>query len=429
MTGIINQNRPARKSGLGIVEPVRLTAVLLIVLTISNRLFGLPIPPPETRDRNSDYREWAVKTADSFIKRNPDYRVTYESDRARAKWNYEQGLMLNALYALWLTTGDRRYYDFIVKNVDQFVADDGTIRTYQPSEYKLDDIEPGQTLLRLYRQTGEGKYKKAADRLRQQLANQPRTSEGGFWHKQIYPGQMWLDGLYMAEPFYAEYEKEFATQPDYADIINQFKLIYARTYDPATGLLYHGWDEQRQQIWADPQTGLSRHFWGRGIGWYLMALVDVLEIIPQDTPERELLLRQLNDLSRAVAQVRDANSKVWYQVLNLKDRQDNYRESSASAMFIYSFTKGVNLGYLPREYRKLAEESFQGFLNEFVVVNDTGLVDIRHACSGAGLGGKQQRDGSFEYYVSEPQRTNDFKAVGPFILAAIELEKCQNNNK
>lgn len=429
MTGIINQNRPERKSGLGIVKPVRLTAALLIVLMISDRLFGLPIPPPKTLDRNPDYREWAVKTADSFIKRNPDYRMTYESDRAAAKWNYEQGLMLNALYALWLTTGDRRYYDFIVKNIDQFVADDGTIRTYQPSEYKLDDIEPGQTLLRLYRQTGDEKYKKAADLLRQQLANQPRTSEGGFWHKQIYPGQMWLDGLYMAEPFYAKYEKEFTAQPDYADIISQFQLIYAQTYDPATGLLYHGWDEQRQQIWADTTTGRSKHFWGRGIGWYLMALMDVLEIIPQDTPERELLLQQLNDLARAVEQVRDANSKVWYQVLNLKDRQGNYRESSASAMFIYSFAKGVNLGYLPREYQKLAEESFLGFLKEFVVVNDTGLVDVRHACSGAGLGGKQQRDGSFEYYVSEPQRTNDFKAIGPFIMAAIELEKCRSNNK
>jgi unsaturated rhamnogalacturonyl hydrolase len=429
MTGIINKSKQYRKSGSGIANPVRWTVALLLVITMSDRLFCLPISPPKTADSNSNYREWAVKTAESCIKRNPDYRLTYESDRTRAKWNYEQGLMLNALGALWLQTGDRRYYDFIIKNIDQFVENDGTIRTYKQSNYQLDDIGPGRTLLRLYRQTGDEKYKEAADLLRQQLANQPRTSEGGFCHKQIYPWQMWLDGLYMAEPFYAEYEKTFADQPDYADIINQFKLIYSETYDPATGLLYHGWDEKHQQIWADPTTGLPRHFWGRGIGWYLMALVDVLEIIPQDTPDRKLLLQQLNDLAKAIAQVRDADSQVWYQVLNLKDREGNYRESSASAMFIYSFAKGVNRGYLPAEYQKLAEESFRGFINEFVVVNDSGMVDVRHACSGAGLGGKQRRDGSFEYYVSEPQRTNDFKAIGPFIMAAIELDKCRRNNK
>ncbi len=429
MAGIINKSKKYRKPGSGIANPVRWTVALLLVITMSDRLFCLPIPPPKTADSDSNYREWAVKTAESCIKRNPDFRLTYESDRTRVKWNYEQGLMLNALDALWLQTGDRRYYDFIIKNIDQFVGNDGTIRTYKQSNYQLDDIGPGRTLLRLYRQTGDEKYKEAADLLRQQLANQPRTSEGGFWHKQIYPWQMWLDGLYMAEPFYAEYEKEFADQPGYADIINQFKLIYSETYNPATGLLYHGWDEKRQQIWADPTTGLSRHFWGRGIGWYMMALVDVLEIIPQDTPDRELLLQQLNDLAKAIAQVRDADSQVWYQVLNLKDREGNYRESSASAMFIYSFAKGVNRGYLPVEYQKLAEESFQGFINEFVVVNDSGMVDVRHACSGAGLGGKQRRDGSFEYYLSEPQRTNDFKAIGPFIMAAIELDKCRRSNK
>jgi len=409
----------------------QLKTLLLIILTgfSAGSTTGSARHAQSATEVESDYLQWAVKAGDTFMRRSPDFRITYESDRARHKWHYEQGLMLNALYTLWQQTGDRRYCDFIEKNIDQFVEDDGTIRSYKQGDYKLDDIGPGRTLLRLYHQTGDERYKKAADLLRQQLANQPRTAAGGFWHKQIYPWQMWLDGLYMAAPFYAEYGKEFADQPDYADIINQFKLIYSKTYDPRTGLLYHGWDEKRQQIWADPKTGLSQHFWGRGTGWYLMALVDVLEIIPRDAPDRELLLQQLNDLAKAVAKVRDADSRIWYQVLNLKDREGNYRESSASAMFIYSYAKGVNLGYLPAEYRDLAEESFRGFLTEFVVVNDSGLVDLLHACSGAGLGGKQQRDGSFEYYIGESQRMNDFKAIGPFIMAAIELEKCRKSNR
>jgi unsaturated rhamnogalacturonyl hydrolase len=375
--------------------------------------------------KDEDYLQWAIRTADSFIRRSPDCRITYEQDREKHKWDYEQGLMLNALYNLWLETNDPRYIEFIQNNIDQYIREDGSILTYNQKDFRLDDIGPGRTLLRLYQYTGDEKYKKAADLLRQQLEMQPRTSERGFWHKKIYPWQMWLDGLYMAAPFYAEFEKRYAASPDYADVVQQFRLIYAKTRDPETGLLYHGWDEQRQQIWADPQTGLSPHFWGRGLGWYMMTLVDVLEILPAETADREELLKQLNDLAEAILKVRDPESKVWYQVLDQVDREGNYLESSASAMFIYSFAKGANHGYLPAEYRKIAKESFQGFLAEFVRVNEDGLVDVWHACSGAGLGGKQQRDGSFEYYISEPQRTNDCKAVGPFILAALELEKGQ----
>jgi len=372
---------------------------------------------------DDEYLNWAVRTTDSFIKRAPDNKITYEKNRARHKWHYEQGLMLNALYGLWQVTDNRDYFDFIQKNIDLYVGEDGSIRTYDPEDFKLDDIGPGRSLLRLYDATGDEKYHKAAQLLRRQLERQPRTAAGGFWHKKIYPWQMWLDGLYMAAPFYAEYEKVFAGQPDYADVIKQFTLIYEKTYDPETGLLYHGWDEKRQQLWANPQTGLSSHFWGRGLGWYMMALVDVLEILPPETVGRAELLEQLNDLSEAIVSVRDPESKVWYQVLDQGDREGNYLESSASAMFIYSFAKGANLGYLPADYWKIAKESFGGFLTEFVRVNEDGLVDVRYACSGAGLGGKQQRDGSFEYYISEPQRTNDCKAVGPFILAALELEK------
>ncbi|MBN2602372.1 MAG: glycoside hydrolase family 88 protein [Candidatus Marinimicrobia bacterium] len=391
--------------------------ICLIPLTLFNSC---------NKNTPDEYCFWATRTVDSFIQRAPDYTITYEQNREKHKWNYEQGLMLNAVYALWSLTGEQNYLYFIQKNIDLYVNDDGSISTYKQKDFKLDDIGPGRTLLRLYRKTNDVKYKLAANQLRQQLHIQPRTLEGGFWHKNIYPWQMWLDGLYMAAPFYAEYEKEFSDQPDYEDIIKQFQLIYHHTLDPETGLLYHGWDEKHQQIWADPETGLSRHFWGRGVGWYMMALVDVLEILPENTSDRLTLLNQFQTLSRAVLRIRDSQSKVWYQVLNQGNRAGNYLESSASAMFIYSFAKGAKLGYLPVKYYDLAVESFKGFIDQFVIVNDSGLVDVLHACSGAGLGGKQQREGSFEYYISEPQRNNDFKAVGPFILAAVELEKgCQ----
>lgn len=403
-----------------------------IFLVLSIVLVGqllLALPPNELNDNEMSYLQWAIKTADSFIQRSPDFRITYETNRKKHKWQYEQGLMLNALYELWHQTGDQTYFDFIIKNIDQYVNDDGSIQTYKQSDYKLDDIGPGRTLLRLYKESGNPKYKKAADQLRTQLENQPRTGDGGFWHKKIYSYQMWLDGLYMAVPFYTEHALIF-NQPDgLDDVIKQFCLIEQHNYDAVSGLYHHGWDEKKEQVWADPKTGLSLNFWGRGIGWYLMALVDVLEILPDETPNGDVLLVQFQDLTKAVANVRDPDTKVWYQVLDQGDREGNYLESSASAMFIYSFAKAANRGYLSSEYFALAEKSFEGFINEFVTVSDSGLVDVLHACSGAGLGGKDQRDGSFEYYISEPQRTNDYKAIGPFILAAIELGKGQNKHK
>jgi len=349
--------------------------------------------------------------------------MTYKVDRTKLKWHYEQGLMHNALYKMMQSTGDHKYFTFIQKNIDMFLKDDGSVLTYNQSKYKLDDIAPGRALLRLFDATGDVKYKNVADMFRKHLEDQPRTESGGFWHKKIYTWQMWLDGLYMAAPFYADYEKRYADEPDYQDIIHQFELIYRKTYDAKTGLLYHAWDEKKQQPWANPETGLSQHFWGRAIGWYMMALVDVLEILPQDVENRELLLKQLNELSEAILKVRDEESKVWYQVVNLPDRDGNYRESSATAMYIYSWVKGVNLGYLPDSYKEKAKESFDGFINEFTEIKDDGTMDINHVCSGAGLGGPKNRDGSFEYYINEPQRTNDCKAVGPFILAALELDK------
>ena len=365
---------------------------------------------------------WAERIADSFIARHPG-AVTYDSASPKQNWNYEQGLILEAFHQLWLKTGDQKYYNFISENMDHYVEADGSIKTYKYNGFTLDDINPGRQLLTLYKATNEKKYKKAAELLRKQLANQPRTPSGGFWHKKIYPEQMWLDGLYMAEPFYAQYAEMFNQPKDYDDIINQFVLIYKHTRDPKTGLLYHGWDESKQQKWADPKTGCSPNFWSRAMGWYEMALVDVLDFIPKDHPGRKSLITILQNVSGAVLRYRDPASKVWYQVTDQGKRKGNYLEASASCMFTYAFAKGANKGYLNKKYLKYAEESFKGIIKNFVKVEKNGLVDLYHTCKSAGLGGHPYRDGSFKYYISEPQRTNDMKGLGPLILAALQLEK------
>ena len=365
---------------------------------------------------------WARRIAESFLQRHPA-SVTYDSLSPNPRWNYEQGLMLVALRSMWLYSKDERYFRFIKGNVDQFVEPSGSIKTYKYEDFNLDNIAMGRALLTVYEETKENQYKSAADTLRNQLRNQPRTKEGGFWHKQIYPYQMWLDGLFMAEPFYAWYAVSAKEASDYDDIVNQFAFIYKHTRDPRTGLLYHGWDESKQQRWADPNTGCSPHFWGRAIGWYMMALVDVLDILPKDYPRRNELLSILKDVSAAVLKFQDKKSRVWYQVLDQGTRKGNYLEASASAMFTYAFARGANRGYLDKSYRKAAQASFRGIIDKFVSVDANGFIDLLHTCQGAGLGGKPYRDGTYEYYVSEPQRRNDMKGYGSFLLAAIEIER------
>jgi len=372
---------------------------------------------------NLIYGKFATKAADAFLKRNADHVITYKQDRNNHKWQYEQGLMLTALYEAFLFTGDSSYYNFMVNNIAIYVNENGDIDTYKQTNFKLDDIVPGRALLTLFSVTKEPKYKIAADKLRHQLEIQPRTNEGGFWHKKIYPYQMWLDGLYMALPFYGRYGQMFDEPENFDDIVNQFIYAEKHCYDPGSGLLYHGWDESKKQEWADPETGVSSNFWGRAMGWYLMALVDVLDILPADHIHRKTLIDQLNKYSSNLMKYRNDESKVWYQVLDQGDRQGNYLESSATAMYIYAFTKGVNMGYLDKKYLTFAKESWAGFLKQFITMDEAGLLTINNTCSSAGLGGKTKRDGSFEYYLSEPQRSNDCKAIGPFILAAIELEK------
>lgn len=364
--------------------------------------------------------------ADALIAYHPDYLAYNVNDN---KWDYEQGLIYYALWELWKETGSDKYYDYIKKNVDHFITDEGKIKTYDFNKFRLDDITPGRIVLYLYQKTGDEKYKKAADLLRKQLSEQPRTKEGGFWHKEIYPNQMWLDGLYMAEPFYAKYAKMFNEPSDFDDIAKQFILIYDHTKDPKTGLLYHGWDSSKKQKWADKQTGVSPNFWGRAIGWYLMGIVDVLDYFPQDHKERQKLISILNEVSESLLKFQDPKTNLWYQVIDKGNKEGNYLEASANSMFMYAFAKGSRKGYLDSNYFHISRNIFEGIMDNFVKIGDDGLMSLYKTCKGAGLGGNPYRDASYEYYINEPTRKNDFKGVGAFILGALELEKGFSQNK
>src|SRR3954451_13822170 len=333
------------------------------------------------------------------------------------RWNYEQGVLLKGIEGVWYNTGDGRYFRYIQHITDRFVNDDGTIRTYKPDEYNIDTVLPGRNLLLLYKVTGQDKYRKAAAALREQLKTHPRTNEGGFWHKKIYPYQMWLDGLYMGEAFYAEYAATFHDNVAFDDIAKQFIWMEAHVRDAKTGLLYHGWDESKQQRWSNPHTGLSPNFWSRAIGWYAMALVDTLDYFPQDHPRRADLIAILKRLAPAIEKYQDSKSGVWYQVTDKPTEKGNYFEASGACMFVYALAKGVRHGYLSEHYFAVAEKGYQGILNRFIKADARGQVNLEGTVGGAGLGGNPYRDGSYQYYISEKIVTNDPKGIGAFLMA------------
>ncbi len=359
-------------------------------------------------------QNWSVRMADSVMRRGVPFQ-----------WHYEHGLVLKAIEQVWLKTGDPKYYDYIRRAVDPFISANGHIKTYSIEEYNLDQINPGRILLLLYRTTKDDRCKKAAFLLREQLNRQPRTSERGFWHKQIYPHQMWLDGIYMASPFYAEFGKMFDEPAAFDDVAHQIILIAKHARDPKTGLLYHGWDESKQQRWANPETGCSPHFWGRAMGWYVMAIVDVLDYLPRDHARRPDILAIFEQTIAALVNVQDQATGLWYQVLDQGHRAGNYLEASASCMFVYAIAKAVRQGVLVTTFLNVARKGYRGILDRLIRVDPQGLVNLEKVCSVAGLGGTPYRDGSYEYYIGEKTATNDYKGVGPFILASVEMERLE----
>jgi unsaturated rhamnogalacturonyl hydrolase len=350
------------------------------------------------------------------------------SDVRAARWTYEQGVVWMGMMRLWYSTGDARYFAYVKHSVDRLVDKDGNIATYKPEDYSLDNILCGRVLLELYEVTLDAHYYKAAVRLREQLRDQPRTVEGGFWHKKKYPRQVWLDGLYMAMPFWAQEAALFHEDSVFDDIARQFAAIERHTRDVRTGLLYHGWDESGSEKWAvktgDITSGHSPNFWGRAMGWYGMALVDALEYFPAGHPGRDTLLAILGRYAAAVRRVQDASSGLWWDVLDKPGRRGNYPEASASAMFVYTLARGVRGGYLPEEYRDAAEQGIVGIYNKFIWPDAGSRARVLKGTVGvSGLGGNPYRDGSYAYYTGEKVVDNDPKGVGAVLLASVEEDE------
>lgn len=346
-----------------------------------------------------------------------------------ARWSYDMGVVLKGFEGLWRNTGDVKYYNYILKQMDFFVKDDGSIKTYKPDEYNIDHINNGKLLLFLYKITQKEKWLKAANLLREQLKTHPRTNEGGFWHKKVYPYQMWLDGLYMGEPFYAEYADLMHEDTAFNDIANQFIFMEKHARDPKTGLLYHAWDESKEQKWANKETGTSPLFWARAMGWYADALVDALDWFPQDHPKRKALIDILNRLVIAIEKVQFPASGLWSDILNYDGagKEKNYFEASASSQFVYAIAKGVRKGYLPAAKISIAKKGYDGIVKQFIKT-ENGQTNLHGTVKVSGLGGNPYRDGSFEYYMSEPVIMNDPKGIGAFLLASNEMEMVPTQN-
>ncbi|MBQ4426328.1 MAG: glycoside hydrolase family 88 protein [Oscillospiraceae bacterium] len=341
---------------------------------------------------------------------------------APASWNYIDGCMITALMAIANITGDKRYFDFAENFISSFVSEDSTIRTFEPEKYTLDDVNEGRVLFELYEKTGKEKYRLAADKIRDMLLHQPRTYEYSYWHKLIYPNQVWLDGLYMAQPFMALYEKNFGDK-DYTDVVRQIETVRTRMFDEDKRLYYHGYDASKMAFWADKKTGLSRSFWLRAIGWFSVALADIVEILPEGE-ERDSVVSIFQEAMEGVVMYQDHDTGLYWQVVDQPGREGNYLETSGSSMLAYAMLKGARLGVLANEYAAKGQKTFNGIVDKYLSFTD-GELNLDGICLVAGLGpeNNRRRDGSFEYYISEPIVKNDAKGVAPFILVYTEIKR------
>ena len=368
---------------------------------------------------NASAQRWSEKMAATAMANF--WKDSLMKSQRPPSWTYEQGVVFRGIEGVYKKTGDKKYFNYIQRVLDSYLDTNGVIRNYKMEDYNIDNIPSGRGLLLLYKETNDEKYLKAATTLRNQLINHPRTNAGGFWHKKRYPYQMWLDGLYMGEPFYAEWAKTFKEDTIFNDVARQFILMEQGSRDPNTGLLYHAFDESKEQQWADKTTGRSPHVWGRAMGWYGMALVDALELFPADHPQRKELVQILNRFATAVINYQDKKTGLWYDIVDLGGKEKNYLEASASSMFVYALTKGVRLGYLPKSYLLAAKKGYAGIIKEFIR-EENGQTNLHGTVSVSGLGGDPYRDGSYEYYMKEKVVVNDPKGVGAFILASNEIE-------
>ncbi len=368
----------------------------------------------------SDSLKWSERMAMSIMKTYP--KAWQIDNHEEPKWDYKIGMILTAYEKLYWNTKNPKYHTYIKEYADVLIDQNGAFQNFNPEDHNIDFINAGKILFGLYERTKEQKYLIALETLRKQFDSHPRTPSGGFWHKKIYPNQMWLDGLYMGQPFYARYNTLYENGNQLDDIAHQFELIHDRTFDKKTGLFFHAFDESKQMAWSNKETGTAPHIWLRAIGWYAMALVDVLDYFPKEHPKRKVLISYLNELTIAITKYQDA-SGLWFQIPNLQTREGNYLEASGSSMVVYSIAKGVHKGYLPASFEKVALKGFDGILTKLIKVDENGIVHISQVCKSAGLGGNPYRDGSYEYYMSEKVVTDNSHGLGAFLLAAIELDK------
>ena len=362
-----------------------------------------------------------------LIRRSTPRRTAWNMEKIRegsdVRWNYIDGCMLTALTVMTEISGDDRYAAFTEQVADSFVREDGSIDTFEPEKRALDDYNEGRILIPVYRRTGKEKYRKAAEGLYRELMNQPRTPEGSFWHKKIYPDQVWLDGSYMALPFMATVQREFG-EGDYSDIAAQIRTIRQRMRDPETGLYYHGYDASRKAFWADPETGLSRNFWLRADGWFACALADLADIIPEEKPERREIAETFRELMESAAKFADPDTGMYWQVMDRAGAEGNYPETSGSSMMAYAMLKGARLGLLGESFRELGRKTFETIRTDYLTVRDN-MPELRNICLVAGLGpeNNRRRDGSYAYYISEPVVSNDAKGAAPFVLCYTEIRR------
>ncbi len=363
----------------------------------------------------------ASRMADSEMKQFPDpWTVDFNP---KPVWNYTQGLIAQSMLQVWRVSNKEALYNYAKRYADQMIDANGGIIGYKLEDQNMDCLNSGKFLFELLEQTKDERYRKAIVLLRNQLKTQPRTLEGGFWHKQRYPNQMWLDGLYMGAPFYARYALVFKEPQLFDDVVNQFVTVHKHSYDATKGLNYHGWDESKQQKWADPKTGCSPNFWSRAEGWFAMALVDVLDFLPAGHPGRPKMLEILNQVAEGIKKYQDPATGLWYQVTDQGNREGNYLEATGSSMFTYALLKAVRKGYISKDYQAVATKAYAGILKNLILANKDGTISLTKCCSVAGLGGNPYRDGSYEYYTKEPVRDNDAKGVGPFIMASLEINR------
>ena len=353
--------------------------------------------------------------------RKPAWNMEVVLHNKKAGLDYIDGCMIKAILEMYSITKDDKYLDFADMYVGDQVEEDGSILNYDTKEKNIDNVNAGKTFFELYDLTGKEKYKKAFELVYSQIEMMPRTEEGSFWHKNIYPNQVWLDGLYMCQPFYMEYETRFNDRKNYGDIYLQFKNVVKNMKDPRNGLYYHAFDYTREMFWCDKVTGTSQGFWLRALGWYAMALLDTMDKADEEADRESyaFLKQTFVELIDAMIKYQD-DSGMWYQVVNMSGQKGNYLETSGSSIFAYAILKGVRLGFLPEEYRQYGLKAFEGTCEKYLTTDETGDIHLGGICLVAGLGGKTERAGTYDYYMSEPVVADDAKGVGPFLLAYTE---------